>query len=67
MNIVENEYWSDKRPYYILYQDKNFLKDIFSQIFSPPLDVGEIAYIGTNSRRLTKEYSVDRRKLKCYR
>jgi hypothetical protein len=67
MNNVENEYWSDKRPYYILYQDKTFLKDIFAQIFVQLPDVGEIAYIGASSHRLTKEYTLDRRTVKCYR
>ena len=59
MNNVENEYWSDKRPYYILYQDKSFLKDIFAQIFSQFPDVGEIAYIGASTHRLTRDYSLD--------
>lgn len=59
MNNVENDYWSDKRPYYILYQDKLFLKDIFAQIFSEFPDVGEIAYIGASSHKLSRDYSVD--------
>lgn len=61
MNNVENEFWSDKRPYYILYQDKTFLKNIFAQIFVEFPDVGEIAYIGASSHRKAREYSVDRR------
>lgn len=67
MNSVNNEYWSDKRPYYILYQDKTFLKDIFAQIFSEFPDVGEIAYIGATTHRLTRDYTIDRRTSKCYR
>ena len=59
MKNVENDYWSDKRPYYILYQDKIFLKDIFAQIFSEFPDVGEIAYIGASSHKLAREYSLD--------
>ena len=60
MNSVDNKYWSDKRPYYILYQDKTFLKDIFAQIFSDYPDIGEIAYIGASSHKLAKDYSLDR-------
>lgn len=63
MNSVDNEYWSDKRPYYILYQDKSFLKDIFAQIFSEYPDVGEIAYIGATTHRITRDYAIDRRTL----
>lgn len=59
MSNVENECWSDERPYYILYQDKSFLKDIYAQIFVEFPDVGEIAYIGASSRRNTQEYSLD--------
>ena len=60
MNNMDNEYWSDTRPYYILYQDKIFLKDISAQLFTELPDVGEIAYIGASSHRLTKDYSLDR-------
>lgn len=59
MKCVENECWSDSRPYYILYQDKPFLKDIFAQIFAEFPDVGEIAYIGASTHRLAREYSLD--------
>lgn len=59
MDNIENELWSDARPYYMLYQDKNFLKDIFAQIFIDFPDVGEIAYIGASSHKLTREYSLD--------
>jgi len=59
MKNIENECWSDARPYYILYQDKPFLKDIFAQVFVEFPDVGEIAYIGASSHRLTREYSLD--------
>jgi hypothetical protein len=62
MSNIENDYWSDKRPYYILYQDKLFLKDIFAQIFGEFSDFGEIAYIGASSHRITKDYSLERRK-----
>lgn len=65
MNSVNNKYWSDNRPYYILYQDKPFLKDIFAQIFSELPDVGEIAYIGASTHKLSKDYSLDRRINKC--
>ena len=65
MNSINNEYWSDNRPYYILYQDKTFLKDIFAQIFSEFPDVGEIAYIGASTHRLSKDYSLDRGINKC--
>lgn len=57
MNIIENEYWSDSRPYYIIYKDKTFLKDMYAQLFVDFPDVGEIAYIGTNTHKLTKDYS----------
>ena len=61
MKIIENDYWSDARPYYILYQDKLFLKDIFAQLFSEVPDVGEIAYIGASTHRFARDYSLDRR------
>ncbi len=55
----KKEYWSDKRPYYIVYQDKMFLKDISAQLFAELPDVGEIAYIGATSHKLVKDYSLD--------
>lgn len=59
MSISKNECWSDNRPYYILYQDRTFLKDIYAQLFSDYPDVGEIAYIGASTHRLTKDYALD--------
>lgn len=59
MRNIENECWSDSRPYYILYQDKMFLKDIYAQLFVEFPDVGEIAYIGASTHKFTKEYSID--------
>lgn len=67
MNKVDNEYWSDKRPYYILYQDKPFLKDIFAQVISEFPDFGEIAYIGASTHKLSKDYSLDRRAISGFR
>ena len=67
MNSIDNDFWSDKRPYYILYQDKSFLKDIFAQIFSEYPDVGEIAYIGATTHRMTRDYAIDRRTVECHR
>ena len=61
MKDIETNYWSDTRPYYILYQDKPFLKDIFAQLFVEFPDVGEIAYIGASTHRSTRDYSIDRR------
>jgi len=60
MSISENECWLDNRPYYILYQDKPFLKDIYAQLFTEYPDVGEIAYIGASTHRLLKDYALDR-------
>ena len=60
MKNIENEYWSEKRPYYILYQDKPFLKDIFAQVCTDFSDFGEIAYIGASTHKLSKDYSLDR-------
>ena len=65
MRNIDKDIWSDTRPYYILYQDKSFLKDIYAQIFIDFPDVGEIAYIGTSTHRLTKDYSYNRRARKC--
>lgn len=61
MSIIE-ECWSDLRPYYILYQDKTFLKNIYAQIFSELPDVGEIAYIGATSYKFSRDYCLERRK-----
>lgn len=60
MKNLQNKYWSDSRPYYIIYQDKPFLKDMFAQLFSELPDVGEIAYIGASTHRSTRDYSLDR-------
>lgn len=60
MKSIENERWLDSRPYYILYQDKPFLKDIFAQLFVEFPDVGEIAYIGASTHKFSRDYSVDR-------
>lgn len=49
--------WSDERPYYMLYQDKKALKNIYAQLNIELPDVGEIAYIGTNTHRQSKDYS----------
>ena len=65
MKNNENDCWSDSRPYYILYQDKTFLKDIFAQLFVDFPDVGEIAYIGASTHRLTRDYSLDSEKSNC--
>lgn len=59
MMNVKNEYWLEKRPYYMLYQDKPFLKDMYAQIFSDFPDVGEIAYIGASTHKFAKDYSLD--------
>jgi len=67
MGNEENEYWSDKRPYYILYQDKTFLKNIFAQVFSDFSDFGEIAYIGASTHKFSKDYSLDRGTIKRVR
>lgn len=66
MNNINSKYWSNNRPYYILYQDKAFLKDVFAQIFLEFPDVGEIAYIGATTHRLTKDYALDRRTVKYF-
>ena len=59
MRKIENEFWSDSRPYYVLYIDKYFLKNIYSQIYTDFPDIGQIAYIGANTRRINKDYSVN--------
>lgn len=63
MSNVINDYWCDTRPYYILYQDKPFLKDIFAQTVSTLPDFGEIAYIGASTHKLAKDYSLDEEQL----
>ena len=65
MNKIE-ECWSDTRPYYILYEDKMFLKDIFAQVFDKFPDVGEIAYIGASTHRLAREYTLDGESADCF-
>lgn len=52
-----NEVWSDDRPYYMLYQDKKALKNIYAQLNIDLPDVGVIAYIGANTHRQSKDYS----------
>lgn len=49
--------WSDERPYYMIYQDKNALKNIYAQLNMDLPDVGAIAYIGANTYRQSKDYS----------
>ena len=58
MKKIENKFWSDSKPYYILYQDKLFLKNIYAQIFTSFPDVGQIAYIGTSTKKRSSDYSV---------
>ena len=55
---TENEFWSDNRPYYILYEDRTFMKNLYAQLFIDFPDVGEIAYIGTSSHKISKDYSI---------
>ena len=59
MKKIENDYWSDLVVYYILYQDKYFMKSIYAQLFEEFPDVGQIAYIGTNTRKFSKDYSIN--------
>ena len=53
------EGWSDDRPYYMIYQDKYALKNIYAQLNIDPPDVGLVSYIGTNTKRCTRDYSVN--------
>lgn len=55
--MKNNNVWSDDRPYYILYQDKAAIKNIYAQLNMELPDVGVISYIGTNTRRQSKDYS----------
>ena len=50
--------WSDDRPYYMIYQDKYALKNIYAQLNIDPPDVGLVSYIGTNTKRQTRDYSI---------
>ncbi len=50
--------WSDDRPYYMIYQDKYALKNIYAQLNIDPPDVGLVSYIGTNTKRRTRDYSM---------
>ena len=65
MKKIENECWSDKSPYYIIYEDKSFLKDIYSQVFDSLPDVGEIAYIGASTHKFSKDYSLNGENIDC--
>ena len=49
--------WSDDRPYYMIYQDK-YAKNIYAQLNIDPPDVGLVSYIGTNTKRQTRDYSI---------
>ena len=57
--------WSDDRPYYMIYQDKNALKNIYAQLNIELPDVGVIAYIGANTRRQSKDYSFNGEHSNC--
>ena len=50
--------WSDERPYYMIYQDKMALKNIYAQLNIDFPDVGEVSYIGANTHRQAKDYSL---------
>lgn len=52
------EGWSDDRPYYMIYQDKYALKNIYAQLNIDPPDVGLVSYIGTNTSRHSRDYSL---------
>ena len=58
-NKSKKQFWEENRPYYILYQDKMFIKDISAQLFDVFNDVGEIAYIGATTHKVAKDYSLD--------
>ncbi len=51
--------WSDDRPYYMIYQDKYALKNIYAQLNIDPPDVGLVSYIGANTKRRTRDYSIN--------
>lgn len=51
--------WSDDRPYYMIYQDKYALKNIYAQLNIDPPDVGLVSYIGTNTSRYSRDYSLN--------
>jgi len=57
--------WSDNRPYYMIYQDKNALKNIYAQLNIELPDVGVVAYIGTNTKRQSKDYSFNGEDSNC--
>lgn len=54
-----NDVWSDDRPYYMIYQDKHALKNIYAQLNIELPDVGVIAYIGANTHRQARDYSLN--------
>lgn len=62
---VKKETWSDDRPYYMIYQDKQALKNIYAQLNIELPDVGLIAYIGTNTKRQSKDYSFNGEDARC--
>lgn len=59
MDKTNNYFWSDSKPYYFIYEDKYFLKSIYAQLFSSYPDIGQITYIGTNTKKFSKDYSLN--------
>lgn len=55
--MENNNVWSDDRPYYMLYQDKAAIKNIYAQLNIELPDVGAISYIGANTHRQSRDYS----------
>lgn len=62
---IKEDVWSDDRPYYMIYQDKNALKNIYAQLNIELPDVGVIAYIGANTHRQSKDYSFNGEHGRC--
>lgn len=58
-NMSKNRILEEDKPYYMVYLDRPFLKNIYAQLYVDFPDIGVIAYVGANTYREAYDYSVD--------
>lgn len=61
----KNKIWEEDKPYYMVYLDRPFLKNIYAQLYVDFPDIGVIAYVGANTYKEAYDYSVDGEQENC--
>lgn len=57
--MSKDRIWQDDKPYYMIYQDRPFLKNIYAQLYVDFPDIGIIAYISANTYKESYDYSLN--------